>query len=119
MGASRQFSIFALDLKVTSRKNYILKLLAELLGKGGFGRVYAAICQETNKRLAVKVVDTNREDDAEIQHIFEEIDTLRALSHRNIIQFISCGKDENTVYVFMELMEGVSLSRDLLDSKKL
>ncbi|CBY33519.1 unnamed protein product [Oikopleura dioica] len=87
-------------------KNYILKLLAELLGKGGFGRVYAAICQETNKRLAVKVVDTNREDDAEIQHIFEEIDTLRALSHRNIIQFISCGKDENTVYVFMELMEG-------------
>ena len=56
------------------------------------------------------MVDTNREDDAEIQHIFEEIDTLRALSHRNIIQFISCGKDEDTVYVFMELMEGVSAS---------
>jgi serine/threonine protein kinase len=85
------------------------------LGKGGFGRVYAAICQETNKRLAVKVVDTNREDDAEIQHIFEEIDTLRALSHRNIIQFISCGKDEDTVYVFMELMEGVSSSQEFLE----
>lgn len=60
----------------------------------------------------MKVVDTEREDDAEIQHIFEEIDTLRALSHRNIIQFISCGKDENTVYVFMELMEGVSVLGD-------
>ena len=87
------------------------------MGKGGFGRVYAAICQETNKRLAVKVVDTDKEDDTEIQHIFEEIETLRQLSHRNIIQYISCGKDENTVYVFMELMEGVRGGARFIDDK--
>ena len=89
------------------------------MGRGGFGRVYAAICQETNKRLAVKVVDTDKEDDTEIQHIFEEIETLRQLSHRNIIQYISCGKDENTVYVFMELMEGVSDGERLKEDEHL
>lgn len=84
--------------------------LKELLGQGGFGKVYTAIHPNTKEKLAVKVVEIDDGNEEEANHILNEIETLSKLKHRNVIQYKSCGRDINKIYVFMELMQGGSIS---------
>lgn len=68
--------------------------LRELVGQGGFGKVYCAVAANHNenshgkRKLAVKVVDIDEDAEDEAIHILDEIDTLSNLSHRNALFII-------------------------------
>lgn len=75
--------------------------LAELIGQGGFGKVYIAIAPNRNDRLAVKVVEIDQDAEDETLHILNEIETLQSLSHRqrvaaNSISFTSNDNKQTT-----------------------
>ncbi|KDP33542.1 hypothetical protein JCGZ_07113 [Jatropha curcas] len=81
-----------------------------LLGKGGFGRVYKAILEE-NKHVAVKKLDCAGED---AQREFEnEVDLLSKIHHPNIISLMGYSVHEEMGFIVYELMQNGSLE-DLL-----
>jgi tetratricopeptide (TPR) repeat protein len=86
-------------------------VLAELLGEGGAGRVYAAHDTKLDRRVALKLVrHAGEEHDA---RLLREARALARLSHPNIVQVHDVGTDafggESLVYVAMELVDGQTL----------
>ena len=66
--------------------------LKELLGQGGFGKVYTAIHPNTKEKLAVKVVEIDDGNEEEANHILNEIETLSKLKHRLYFDIFYCLK---------------------------
>ncbi|KAF2287259.1 hypothetical protein GH714_039463 [Hevea brasiliensis] len=81
-----------------------------LLGKGGFGRVYKALLED-DKHVAVKKLDCAGED---ARREFEnEVDLLSKIHHPNIISLLGYCVHEDMGFIVYELMQNGSLE-DLL-----
>ncbi|HKU44219.1 MAG TPA: serine/threonine-protein kinase [Polyangiales bacterium] len=79
-----------------------------LLGKGGMGAVYAAVDTTTGKRLALKTTSANAS--AKVLELFKrEFHTLHGLRHPNIIEVYDYGRDQDSFFYTMELLEGRDL----------
>jgi Tol biopolymer transport system component len=86
------------------------------LGAGGMGEVYRARDSKLDREVALKVLPKSLASDSAALARFErEAKAVAALSHPNILAIHDFGRDGDTVYAAMELLEGRSL-RDLLDS---
>ncbi|GAA5971136.1 hypothetical protein JCM21900_000946 [Sporobolomyces salmonicolor] len=90
----------------------------QLLGEGGFARVY--LCTEpdgiTNK--ALKVIDKQQLKSTKTKSkLFAEIKIHQAMQHPNIIAFEHCFEDEGNVYMQLELCSNGSLL-DLLRRRR-
>ena len=82
--------------------------LGELLGKGGFARVFKALDLETGQQLAVKEIQKDLLSKAELPKILNEGKVLAGLSHTNIVKFVELIM-EKQVYFVMEYISGGSL----------
>ncbi|OAY53625.1 probable receptor-like protein kinase At1g80640 [Manihot esculenta] len=81
-----------------------------LLGKGGFGRVYKALLED-DKHVAVKKLDCAGED---ARREFEnEVDLLSKIHHPHIISLLGYSVHEDMGFIVYELMQNGSLE-DLL-----
>jgi len=77
-----------------------------VLGKSGVGRVYMAIQEELDRKVAVKVLEPSLMRDEVIAARFEkEAETAASLSHSNIIQIFDTGKTGDYYYIVMEYLE--------------
>jgi len=78
------------------------------IGKGGFGRVYAARTQK-DKRVAVKRIPhtTSKEK----RRNLAEIHFLNTFKHENIVQFITAHIFEGDMWIVMEYMAGGTLTQ--------
>ncbi|CAD8120974.1 unnamed protein product [Paramecium sonneborni] len=74
------------------------------IGEGAFGKVYKAFDQTTNKIVAVKVLNTD-----------EEQELLQSLNHKNIVKHIR----GSTQLLVMEYMEGGSLNNYMVSNPNL
>jgi eukaryotic-like serine/threonine-protein kinase len=94
--------------------NYVL---AELLDEGGVGSVYVAEHRFFREKVAVKVLheqpaNSNAEQIA--QRFFQEARATRSIDHPNVIKVHDFGQtDTGTLYLAMELLEGVSIANVL------
>lgn len=71
---------------LTSPKNY--KIICEV-GSGTYGVVYKAICELTNKYVALKRLDLSKQElDGFPITAIREIKLLKMLKHQNIIKLI-------------------------------
>lgn len=90
-----------------------------LLGKGGMGEVYLVEDSETKRKLAVKILDSEKAgSDSEFIERFErEADLSINARHPNIVEVYDAGIDPETglCYITMEYMPGGSL-KDLIAS---
>jgi len=81
-----------------------------LIGVGAFGKVYEAMNSKTGELIAVKQVtledDTNSESAKELQN---EIQLMRKLRHRNIVQLLGTERVGSTLSILMEYVPGKSL----------
>src|SRR6476660_3104863 len=90
--------------------------IASSLGAGGMGEVFRAWDTRLNRDVALKVLPKDFVADADRLRRFEqEVKTLAALNHPNVLVIHDAGVHEGAPYLVSELLEGQTL-RDLLEN---
>lgn len=87
-------------------------VIVSMLGTGGMGVVYAAFDADLRRRVAVKLLRTDRRGDAGPagrERLMREARTLARLSHPNVVTVFDVGAHEGHLFIAMELVEGGSL----------
>src|SRR5215813_6599017 len=81
------------------------------VGEGGMGEVYKARDTRLNRSVAVKVLLPELAGDADRRGRFErEAHAIAALSHPHICTIHDIGRENDTDYLVMELLEGETLA---------
>ncbi len=81
------------------------------LGAGGMGEVYKARDTRLERTVAVKVLPQHLSSSPEVRQRFErEAKTISQLSHPHICALYDVGREGETEYLVMELLEGETLS---------
>ena len=85
-----------------------------LIGAGGMGEVYRARDERLERSVAIKVLPTPSNDDAEHRERFRrEALALSRLSHPNVCAVYDVGTQDGIDYLVMELLEGETLAERL------
>ena len=81
-----------------------------LIGAGGMGEVYQARDTRLDRRVAVKVLAPELANDAEFRARFaHEAKAVSALNHPHICGLYDIGRERDTEYLVLELIEGETL----------
>src|SRR5512132_2609135 len=81
------------------------------LGAGGMGEVYRARDTRLERTVAIKVLPSHLSSSPEVRQRFErEAKTISQLSHPHICALYDVGREGETEYLVMELLEGETLS---------
>jgi serine/threonine protein kinase len=91
----------------------------ELLGRGGMGVVYAASHELTQRKVALKVLDSTEERDAQRERFLGEARTAAAVRHPNIVDILDMGIHRGAPYLVMERLEGNALDPVLSNARPL
>ena len=84
------------------------------IGKGAMGVVYAAEDETLGRRVAVKVMMGDLEEEAEMRgRFFREAKITGQLAHRNIVTVFDLGEDDQHPFIVMELLGGLPLAEHL------
>ncbi len=92
--------------------------LLGVLGRGGYGSVYAAEQVTTGQEVALKVLkhDFDGPDDGTVRRFFREARVTAALMHPNTIRVFDVGQTEaGAFYIAMERLKGPTLEEVLHD----
>ena len=86
-----------------------------VLGEGGSGTVYLAHDAVTGTDVAVKLLDAQLSDSpGYLERFFAEVQTLKALSHDNVVRIVDHGRNGTQAWLATEYVPGGSL-RQLLE----
>lgn len=90
----------------------------DVLGEGGFGKVYYAEHRETGQKVAIKFMDVSHylTHADQIEEIYREADALQKLHHNHIINLHKAFVQKKEVILIMEYAGGGELT-DRLDEK--
>lgn len=69
---------------------------------GGFSIVREATHKETGEVFAVKIIEKTTSEE-ELNLLQREIDIMKKLHHKNIIQLIDVFNDDENIYLILEL----------------
>lgn len=76
------------------------------LGKGSIARVYLAVQEKSNRKLAIKILDAQWLKDKDIAaRLDKETKTAASLSHANIVRILDTGRTNKYYYIAMEYLE--------------
>uniref|UniRef100_A0A8C4RPX2 Si:ch211-27e6.1 n=1 Tax=Erpetoichthys calabaricus TaxID=27687 RepID=A0A8C4RPX2_ERPCA len=78
-----------------------------LIGRGSFSRVVRVEHRATKQPFAIKIIETKAKEGREVCE--SELNVLRRVSHRNIIQLMEVFESHERVYMVMELATGGEL----------
>ena len=87
--------------------------LLELIGSGGYGKVWRARDEKIGRDVALKLFHSLREDSAILRDLQREQRALAGLHHDGIVRLLDSGKHEEAHFLAMELVEGRSLDHVL------
>lgn len=89
--------------------------IIDRIGRGAMGMVYSAEDPTMGRRVAVKVMAADLEDEPEIRERFHrEARITGQLNHRNIVTLFDLGEENGHPYLVMELLPGLPLAQHLL-----
>ncbi|MCD7463018.1 L-type lectin-domain containing receptor kinase S.4 [Datura stramonium] len=88
----------------------------ELIGFGGFGRVYKGTLPKTNAHVAVKRI--NHEAKQGLQEFVSEIATIGRLRHRNLVQLIGWCRRRGDLLLVYDFMPNGSLDKYIYDEPR-
>src|SRR6187200_2874022 len=81
------------------------------IGAGGMGEVYKARDTRLERTVAVKVLPSHLSSSPDVRQRFErEAKTISQLSHPHICALYDVGREGETEYLVMELLEGETLA---------
>lgn len=88
--------------------------LLELVGEGGYGKVFKSRQYKLDRFVALKVIPTDSLSDSALASRFEtEAVTLGKLHHPNVVQVYDFGQTDKHMYIAMELLDGKDLGAHL------
>lgn len=85
--------------------------LMELIGEGGFAKVFTVLHRKYNQRFALKVLflsQTNN-NESKLESYLKEVSTLEKICHPNVICIYKYFRDRNHVYIILEYCPNGSL----------
>ncbi|XP_059458047.1 L-type lectin-domain containing receptor kinase S.4-like [Corylus avellana] len=88
----------------------------ELIGSGGFGRVYKGILPNSDTQVAVKRIP--QDSKRGLQAFISEVATIGRLRHRNLVQLLGWCRREADLLLVYEFMPNGSLDNHLFDEPK-
>jgi serine/threonine protein kinase len=88
----------------------------ELIGSGGFGRVYKGILPNSDSQVAVKRVSQHSKQG--LRAFISEVSTIGHLRHRNLVQLLGWCRREADLLLVYEFMPNGSLDNHLFDEPK-
>ncbi len=91
--------------------------VVRVIGEGGMGRVYEAIDPMIGRRVAVKTISLNASDADTRARFFREAQAAGRLSHPNLITIYDIGDADGLLFIVMEFLEGMDLSRKLREEQ--
>jgi len=81
------------------------------LGEGGMATVYCGTDTLLRRRVAIKVLRHDYASDQEfVRRFYQEAESAAKLSHPNIVNTYDVGREGDTYYIVMELVDGPSLA---------
>ena len=84
--------------------------ILDVLGVGGMAVVYKARCRRLNRMVAIKILKDEYSQDEEFRRRFHaESQAVAMLSHPNIVSVYDVSSSEDSDYIVMELIEGITL----------
>lgn len=84
------------------------------LGKGAMGVIYAAEDEAMGRRVAIKVMMADLEEERETrERFFREARVTGQLLHRNIVLVLDLGEEQGRPYIVMERLSGLPLAEYL------
>ena len=89
--------------------------LTERIGMGGFGTVWKAHHTELDRVVAVKIPRKGKLDVTETEQFLREARAAAQLRHPGVVGIHEVGREEDTVYIVSEYIDGVTLSDSLID----
>lgn len=80
------------------------------IGRGSMGVVYAALDEQLNRRVAIKLMVGDFDQDPELRERFaREARITGQLAHRNIVTVFDLGEDQGRPFIVMELLDGLPM----------
>jgi len=88
--------------------------LHEVIGKGGMATVYRAHQPSMDRDVAIKIISPELAAEPEFAERFErEARIIARLQHPHILPVFDFGREGETIYLVMRLMEGGNLAHEL------
>lgn len=89
--------------------------ITKVIGQGGMGRVYLAEHTSLKNNWAIKemLFDINGPID-----LLAEPNILKQLDHPSLPRIVDIVEENNTIYIIMDYIDGVSLKQELKEKKK-
>ena len=85
-----------------------------VLGRGGFGAVYAAEHLGTGQPMAIKMMSAPPHDAIAVERFFREARITAKLAHANTVRVFDAGRDgSGPLYMVMEMLRGPTLEQVL------
>ena len=84
--------------------------LLKVLGEGGMGTVYAAYDDRLDRRIALKLVKGDGNDESR-PRMLREAQAMAKLSHPNVVPIFDVGEHDGHLYLAMEFVKGRTLAR--------
>ena len=97
--------------------------VVRLIGEGAMGKVYEAIDEAIERRIAIKVLHSQilsqKNGDEFLKRFQREAKLAAQCMHPNIVAVLEYGQHESAPFLAMEYVDGIPLDEIIKDNKKL
>ena len=89
-----------------------------ILGRGGTGEVYLAFNQISERTLAIKALNARFSGNSDYVELMKREEQMRSIMHDSVVRYSECSRtDEGHVFLVMDYVEGVPLSKVMFDRR--
>ena len=91
--------------------------LIQCVGKGYFGEVWKARDLDLRQTVAVKIPRTQDLTEEYRERFLREARTTAQLRHDNIVRVLEVGRDEETLFIVSDFIDGMTLAERILNQR--
>ena len=102
-----------------NQKKLVQFILGKKLGNGAFATVRLATHIKTKEIVAIKIFDKQKLREKDKIQLEREINILKKVKHRNIVNLYNVVNSKNSIYLIMEYIKGIELFFYVNDKKRL